>query len=69
MKKSELRKMIREELQQINEISYEGKQILDVVKKHAPDDVLRLQVTGPNGKTKNLNVDIDTLEKISKILG
>ena len=68
MKKSELRQIIREELQQIEE-GYLKNNILDFIKKNESSEYpVAIQLRGDNGSTKWMNVSLDDLKKFAKLV-
>lgn len=78
MNKSDIRRIVKEEIQALQEDSYHSGAIDDFIKKNAPSkmpsgrdslhNLPRLKVFGDGGDTKFLNVTFDALREISKIL-
>jgi hypothetical protein len=68
MKKSELKQMIREEMQNLNE-SYESKELYKVAKNHDWEYKMSVKFWNSNGeKTKTLSISKDVFNKILALL-
>ena len=69
LKKSDLRKIIRETLSELNE-GVKQNQILDVIKQHGDSEFkMSLKVMGQNGAATNwLNVDKDVVVKLASMI-